>query len=103
MSYAARVMSLCWVQSRNGGAHLGFLAALVASGSKGHIAAGSFTIADVAVFNILDNHLQIFQKEITDTYPELITFHEKISAMPAIKAYFGSEDRLAQNNANGLG
>lgn len=91
------------MQGRNGGAHIAFLAALVASGSEGHIIAGSLTIADLAIFNILDNHLRIFQAEITEAYPELIKFHQHIAAVPAIRSYLGSEQRLKQNTGNGLG
>ena len=91
------------MQARNFGAHLGYLASLVSSGSDGHIGGSSLTIADVAVWNIVDNHLQIFKQEITNEYPELIKFHQQIASLPAIKSYLGSDLRLGQNNGNGLG
>ena len=90
------------MQARNGGAHLGYLASLVPSGS-GHVVSSSLSIADVAIWNITDNHLQIFQKEIEGEYPELAKFHQQFASLPAIKSYLGSDLRLGKNNGNGLG
>ncbi|KAK9816216.1 hypothetical protein WJX74_009459 [Apatococcus lobatus] len=89
--------------ARNGGAHLGFLASLLSSATNGHIVGSSLTIADVAVWNITDNHLQIFPKEIEGEYPELAQFHKQFASLPAIKSYLNSDLRLGQNNGNGLG
>ena len=90
------------VQERNGGVHLAFLAGLLKSGS-GHVAGGSLSIGDVAIWNVTDNHMQIFRQEITSAYPDLAKFHQQFAALPKVKAYLESNLRYQQNNANGLG
>jgi hypothetical protein len=61
------------------------------------------TIADICVFEIVDLHLRLFPDEVKAIYPELVSHHSKIAAIPSISAYLSGPQRLAKVNANNLG
>ena len=47
----------------------------------------SFFQGDLAIWEIVDLHLRIFNDELKAEFPDLVAFHAKIAAIPAIAAY----------------
>lgn len=87
---------------RNGGAHLAHLAALL--GAKEWMVGSGVTIADVAVFDIVDLHMRILGEEMKKWYGEtLVAHHARVAALPGVAAYLASPLRLEKVNGNGLG
>ena len=74
----------------------------MSSGCNGNIVS-SLSIADLAVWNMVDTHLRIFQNDIEEAYPRLVAFHTKIAALPGIKSYLQSDARYDKVSGNGLG
>ncbi|KAG2484597.1 hypothetical protein HYH03_016638 [Edaphochlamys debaryana] len=90
-------------EGRNGGAHVTYLLNFLKKSTSGFMAGEGLTLADLAVWEITDLHLRIFEKELKDSYPELMTFQAKIADLPGIKEYLAGPKRLAAPNANNLG
>ncbi|GLC39874.1 hypothetical protein PLESTB_001311600 [Pleodorina starrii] len=97
------------VDSRNGGAHLLYFSRLLArnkeaggGGGKAFVGSG-LTLADLAVYDIVDLHVRIFGDQMQAAYPDLLSFHSAISELPGIKDYLASPRRLAAVNGNNLG
>jgi len=101
----------CWkshldpstVSERNSGAHMAYIRGLMKKyGSGGFVAGGSFTIADVLVFDIFEAFERVYGEKLRLTYPELRAHYEKIAGWPRIEEYLATGHNLPQN-ANGLG
>lgn len=88
---------------RNGGAHFVYLAGILAANSGQYVVGSDLTIADLALFDIVDLHLRIMEEEITAKYPALVEHKNCIASIPAIKAYLEGPMRLEKVNGNGLG
>jgi hypothetical protein len=58
-------------------------------------------MGDMCLFEIVDLHARIFPKELAECCPELLAYHAKISALPAIAAYLPK--RHEKINGNTLG
>jgi hypothetical protein len=71
------------------------LAAAAAPPSKWLYAAAGFTIADVAVFDVVDMHLAApeFAPTIEARFPALMAHHRAVAAIPGIAAYLASDNR----------
>lgn len=89
---------------KNGGAHAVFFSKLLSKSSTGWIAgtAGP-SMADLAVYDILDLHLRIFKDEMARDYPDLVAFHDKVAGLPGVKDFLASDKLFEKVNANGLG
>ena len=88
--------------ARNGGAHFAFLEGL--AGEGGCSVGGALTIADVALFDIVDLHARIYgEDKVKAAYPRLAAVYAAVAALPGVAAYLASPRRLEAVNANGLG
>eukprot|EP01026_Neomeris_dumetosa_P014733 TRINITY_DN1542_c0_g1_i6.p1 TRINITY_DN1542_c0_g1~~TRINITY_DN1542_c0_g1_i6.p1 ORF type:complete len:252 (-),score=24.59 TRINITY_DN1542_c0_g1_i6:228-983(-) len=92
-------------QGRNGGAHFFYLKELLMKNQdgRGFVVGDSLSVGDIQLFEVVDILLRIFDKEIRETYPELVAHHERIAAIPEIKSYLEGPQRLEQANNYGLG
>ena len=90
--------------ARNNGAHFVYLSNLLKknSGSSGFMVGGSVTIADVAVWDIVDLHMRIIDT-FGEVYPDLMAHRELVAELPGVAAYLASPARLEKINGNGLG
>ncbi|KXZ45601.1 hypothetical protein GPECTOR_53g94 [Gonium pectorale] len=88
------------------GAHLSYLSRLLkrnaAGGGKAFVGSG-LTVADLAVFDIVDLHARIFGDELKAAYPDLLAHHAYIAGLPHIKEYLASPKRLPVINGNKMG
>ncbi|KAI7842899.1 hypothetical protein COHA_003411 [Chlorella ohadii] len=92
------------MSGRNGGAHFGYLAGLVQRyGKDGWAVGGHISIADVLLFDIVDLHTRIYGEEFRAAWPALAALHDKVAAVPGVKAYLESPLRLEKVNNNNLG
>ncbi len=88
--------------ARNGGAHLAFLAALL--GDKEWMVGDAVSVADIAVFDLVDLHLRILGEELRGWYGStLVAHHARVAALPGVAAYLASPLRIEKVNGNGLG
>jgi glutathione S-transferase P len=62
----------------------------------------SLTVADFAVFDILDLHMRIMP-DIIAQFPALSALHQAIAADPNVAAYLKSDKRQSKINGNSLG
>jgi len=67
-----------------------------------YVIADRFTIADVALWEILDINLRIDQ-DLFKEYPTLAAYHKRVAERPNLAAYLASGRRPAQINGNGKG
>lgn len=89
---------------RNGGCHFSFLVNLLEKyGSDGYAVGNALTMADIAVFNLVDLHLRLWPEELPATWPVLLAHHKKIASIPGIATYLSSTRRHEQVNGNKLG
>lgn len=94
--------------SRNGGAHFAYLEQYLEASSGGKEAGGwavgkQATVADFAVYEVVDLHLRIFPEQIKKDYALLAAHHAMVAALPGVKEYLSSPRCLAQVNNNNLG
>ena len=61
------------------------------------------SMADLAIFDIVDLHLRILKAEVEAAYPALAAHHARVAALPGIAAYLASPRRSAKVNGNNLG
>ncbi|EFJ41636.1 hypothetical protein VOLCADRAFT_107623 [Volvox carteri f. nagariensis] len=98
---------LATTAGRNGGAHLAYFSRLLArnapTGNGKAFVGSDLTIADLAVYDIVDLHYRIFEQVMKATYPDLLAFHAHVSGLPGIREYLASPRRLAAVNGNNLG
>lgn len=88
-----------------GGAHFAYLCNLLKrnQGGEGFAVGSALSIADIQLFDLMDLHLRIFQRELQSAYPELVGHHGRVGATPGIKAYCKGPKRVAAVNGNNLG
>lgn len=91
------------LDQRNGGAHLEYLTRFVRLNAAGLTVGSEVTIADCALFDLVDLHNRIFPTEMKDSYPELLAFMEKMESFEGIKKYRSSDRLLQKINGNSLG
>lgn len=95
-------------QSRNGGAHFSYLEQYLEASSGGLEAGGwavggQASVADFAVFEVVDLHLRVFRERVEKDYGRLAAHHAMVAALPGVKEYLASPKCLAQVNNNNLG
>eukprot|EP00798_Chlamydomonas_sp_ICE-L_P015212 gene15212-21289_t len=89
---------------RNGGAHALYLALILGKSTTGWVAGtSSASMADIALYDIVDLQLRTFKQEMSKEYPELVAHHAKVAELPGLKDYLKSEKCFAKANGNGLG
>ncbi|GBF92103.1 hypothetical protein Rsub_04450 [Raphidocelis subcapitata] len=93
------------INGRNGGAHFEYLERLLKKAGGTWFVGPAPTAADLAVYDIIHLHLrdQLFPEEMKAQYPGLVAHHDRVEALPGVKEYLASPDRLAAPNNNGLG
>lgn len=102
--WAAHIDPATAIGSRNGGAHFTYIAKLAERyGSEGWAVGSGLTIADILLYDITDVHLRAFGVQFSGAYPDLVTHHARVAALPGIKAYVGSSKQFDKVNNNGLG
>ena len=52
---------------RAGGAHIEYMASMLAKNGGKHFAGHGLTMADLCFFDILDNHMRIYEAQIKET------------------------------------
>jgi len=72
------------------------------NGGKSYLVGDNFTIADAAMFEILDIHVNL-SKTCLDKFPLLSAYHARVAARPGIADYIKSGRRPAKINGNGKG
>lgn len=90
------------ISSARGGAHFKYIALLVETHGSGWAVGGALSIADAALFNIVDLHVRIFP-DFKAAYPDLAAHHDKFAALPGVKAYLEGPLRQPKVNNNSLG
>lgn len=100
-AYFAKHCNPATSTERNGGAHFAYLESILAKGP--YMVGDSLSIADIAVFDIVDLHLRIFDAEMRAAYPGLTAHHARVTAIPGVAAYLASPLRLPKVNGNDLG
>jgi glutathione S-transferase P len=89
--------------ARNAGAHFSYLANLIARTGDAFAVGSSLTVADIAIFDMVDMMLRIFGAKFEQIHPELTALHSKVAALPGIAAYLASGRRPEQQNGVPLG
>jgi glutathione S-transferase len=69
---------------------------------KGWFVGSDVTVADVAMFELLDIHLSL-SPTILDSFPFLKEFHQRFAALAPVKKYIESGRRPSKINYNGKG
>ena len=88
---------------RCGGAHLGFLDALMGrSATEWVVGTSEPSIADCHLFDIYDLHVRIFPEECKQL-KHLAEHHARFSSLPNVKAYLAGPRRLPRPNGNDNG
>ena len=100
-AYCAKHCSPATISDRNGGAHLSYLEVILGQGP--FMVGTSLSIADIAVFDVVDLHLRILDAEVRAAYPGLVTHHARVAAVPGVAKYLASPLRMAKVNGNDLG
>jgi len=71
-------------------------------GGDGWIVGSGCTIADITLFELLDQHLAL-EKNLLKDFPKLAGLHARVAARPRIAAYLASGKRAHRINGNGKG
>lgn len=100
-AYAKKHVDPATASERNGGAHFTYLNTIL--GTRSFMVGDALSIADIAVFDIVDLHLRILDADMRAAYPALVAHHDRVAAVPGVAKYLASPLRLAKVNGNDLG
>jgi glutathione S-transferase len=82
--------------------HLGYFERLLErnKAGPGHLVGGSLSYADLSMFQMLEGLRHAFPKamaRLERSYPKLVALHDRVAAVPRIKAYLASDRRIPFN------
>eukprot|EP00892_Ulva_mutabilis_P005085 jgi/Ulvmu1/2949/UM149_0032.1 len=91
------------MSKRNGGAHWGFLAALLKASGTGFVTGSAMTVADCALFDLADNYMRTFADNMRAQHPAIVEHYEMVKTQKGVKAHLESGKLHEYYNNNRLG
>ena len=78
------------MQEKNGGAHWALLDAVIKRNKGAYATGESPTIADAALFCLIQIALPVFEEKLTAAYPDLLAYYKRIAKLPTLQAYLNA-------------
>lgn len=93
------------ISKRNGGAHWGYLSAILKANSSGlgFVVGSQLSVADIALADLSFNYLRTFEAGLKASYPEIVEHNAMVFSQEKIQSYVASGKQFDKVNNNGLG
>ena len=91
------------IHGRNSGCHFYYLTNLMSGHNTPFVLGAQLSIADIAVADVVDMHIRIYDEQFKEAFPALTAHHAAVFAAPGIAAYVASDKRPTQQNGKPLG